>query len=334
MKFEYDDGNLPFISIGLWENIFNSIEVPIMILDEEHRIVRINESMKNKALIKDNVIGKKCYNVIHGTSSPPKFCPHAKTIQYNEEYTEEVEFPDFWLLVSTSPIYDFEGNLIGSGHIAQDITKQKEAEKEIQNLLELKELLMKETHHRVKNNLVTISSLLSLQAINTEDQNAKEALLDSQNRAKAMAIIHQKLYSYADFEKIDLNHYFTQLMDEILKTYSADKKIRYFLDVEDISFNVDTALILGLIINELVSNSLKYAFLGDEKYIIHVKLHESDDKFILSISDNGKSIPDHINLEEPDSFGLTLVNLLTKQLNGQISIKRDNGTVFIIEFEL
>ncbi len=334
MKFRHDNGNLPFISMGLWETIFNSIEVPIMILDKEHRIVRINKSMKNKTGIKHDVIGEKCYNIIHGTPAPPVFCPHAKTIQNNEEYTEEVEFPDFWLLVSTSPLYDFEGNLIGSGHIAQDITKQKEAEKEIHDLLELKELLMKETHHRVKNNLVTISGLLSLQAINIEDQSAKEALLDSQNRAKAMAIIHQKLYSYADFEKIDLNHYLTQLLDEILNTYSADKKVRYLLDVDDISLNVDTALILGLIINELVSNSLKYAFLEDEKYIIHVKLHKSDDKFILSISDNGKSIPDHINLEEPDSFGLTLVNLLTKQINGQISIKRDNGTLVTINFEL
>ncbi len=334
MNFKSEHGNMPFISKEMWETIFNASEVPLMILDTEHRIIRINESMKNKAFINHDVMGEKCYNVTHGLSKPPEFCPHVKTIQNNEEHTEEVEFPDFWLLVSTSPIYDHDGNLIGSGHIAQDITKQKKAEKKNQNLLELKELLLKETHHRVKNNLVTIAGLLSLQAINIKDQDAKEALLDSQNRAKAMAIIHQKLYSYANFEKIDLNHYFMQLLEEVLKTYSADKKIHYFLDVDDISFNVDTALILGLIINELVSNSLKYAFSEDKEGIIRVSLHKTSDGFILIVSDNGKSIPEYIDLENPDSFGLTIVNLLTKQINGQISVKRDNGTIFTIKFEL
>nr|WP_319373810.1 histidine kinase dimerization/phosphoacceptor domain -containing protein [uncultured Methanobacterium sp.] len=332
MNFISDSGELPFISGGLWESIFNSIEVPIMILDKEHKIVRINESMIDTAAIKGNVIGKKCYNIIHGTSTPPEFCPHSKTIQNNEEYTEEVEFPDFWLLVSTSPIYDFDGNLIGSGHIAQDITKQKEAEKKIQDLLEIKELLMKETHHRVKNNLVTISSLLFLQAMNIKDKDAKEALLDSQNRARSMAIIHQKLYSYADFEKVDLNLYFRQLIDEVIKSYSASE-IRYFLDVDNISFNVDTALILGLIVNELVSNSLKYAFPEDKKGIIRVNLHKINDEYVLNVSDNGKSNLENINLENPDSFGLTIVNLLVTQLNGQFSVKRDEGTIFTINFE-
>lgn len=325
-------GEIPFISGELWEAIFDSIEIPIMILDSEHRVVRINKSMIKKADIKGDVIGEKCYSIVHGTSTPPAFCPHSKTIENNEEYTEEVEFPDFWLLVSTSPIHDFEGNLIGSCHIAQDITKQKEAETETKNLLELKELLMKETHHRVKNNLVTISGLLSLQAINIKDKSAKDALLDSQNRAKAMAIIHQKLYSYADFEKVDLNLYFTQLIDEVLKTYSAGK-VQYVLDVENISFKVDTALILGLIINELVSNSLKYAF-EDGEGIIRVILQENGNKYTLEVSDNGKSIPELLDLKNTTSFGLTIVNLLVNQLNGEISVKRDEGTVFTITFEL
>ncbi|BDZ69936.1 histidine kinase dimerization/phosphoacceptor domain -containing protein [Methanobacterium petrolearium] len=328
-----NSGDLPFISRKLWESIFSSLEVPMMILDEEHRIVRINKSMKNKIFLEGNLIGEKCYNIIHGTSKPLEFCPHIKTMENDEEYTEEVKFPDLnlWLLVSTNPIHDSEGDIIGSFHIAQDITKQKESEEKKESLLELKELLMKETHHRVKNNLVTLSGLLSLQAINTEDESAKEALLDSQNRANAMAIIHQKLYSYADFEKIDLNRYLRQLMDEILKTYSVSE-VRYFLNVDHVSFDVDRALILGLIVNELVSNSLKYAF-SDDEGVIFINLRENDDTYILEVLDNGKSIPENINLQNPDSFGLTIVNLLVNQLDGEIDVKIDEGTYFTVKFK-
>ena len=191
---------------------------------------------------------------------------------------------------------------------------------------------MKEAHHRIKNNLVTISTLLSLQAKYINDQNAKEALMDSQNRAKAMAIIHQKIYSYADFEKIDLNNYFTQLIEEVLKTYSADKKINYYLDVKNISLNVDTSLILGLIIIELLSNSLKYAFNG-QNGIINVTLSKIKNKYILKVSDNGKSMQKDLDLENTGSFGLTIVNLLVTQLNGQITVNKSGGTIFTISFK-
>jgi len=185
----------------------------------------------------------------------------------------------------------------------------------------------------VKNNLATISSLLYLQSSYTEDPEAKEVLLDSKNRARTMSIIHQKLYTSRNFKKIDLNHYFRQLLDEALKTYSVDDKIHYSLDVDHINFDVDTALILGLILNELLSNSLKHAFFENVNCLIKVKLHKTQENYVLEISDNGKS-SENINMENQDSFGLTLINLLTDQLNGQISTKWDQGTVFTLRFPL
>ncbi|MGB9201037.1 histidine kinase dimerization/phosphoacceptor domain -containing protein [Methanobacterium sp.] len=320
------------LSKELWETIFDSIEVPMMLLDNNHRIIRINKSMKNIAKIFDDVIGKKCYETIHGLCEPPEFCPHSKTIEKNVKHTEEVLFQDQYLLVTTSPFQDSEGQILGSAHIAQDITELKEAEKKVQDTIKLKDLLIKETHHRVKNNLITISGLLYLQSQHIEDPEAKNVLLDSQNRARAMAIIHQKLYSQENLDCINLNYYFKQLLDEVVKTYAFDDKVKCILDIEDVALDTDTSLVLGLIVNELVSNSLKYAFTENEKGTINVSLNQNSGEFFLKISDNGNTISDDIDIENTSSFGLTIVNLLTNQIGGSIMVKRDKGTEFTIRF--
>jgi len=336
MDFGISNEDEPFIPLKSWESIFNTIKAPIMILDDEHRIVRINENMKSKMNILDNPIGKKCYNIVHGTNVPPEFCPHSNTLKNDKEYTEEVELPDFnsWLLVTTSPIQNVEGKTIGSAHIAQDITIQKQNEKKIQNSLELKDLLMRETHHRVKNNLTTISAIMYLQSEHIQNKNLKNILLDAKNRAKTMAVIHQKLYSQKKLEKIDIYYYFDQLLNEIIKTYSINPKIYYTLEVNNIELDEDTALILGLIVNELISNSVKYAFDDGKEGNINVSLHEIDGEFVLKISDDGKTISEDIDIHNNVNFGLTIVNLLVDQIGGQISIERAKGTTFKIIFKL
>ena len=317
----------------LWESIFNSIEVPMMLLNNDHRIIRINDCMKDVAKICDDVTGEKCYEIIHGSSEPPEFCPHSVTIEKNIKHTEEIVLQDHWLLVTTSPFHDSDGKILGSAHIAQDITKLKESEEKVQNTIKLKDLLIKETHHRVKNNLITISGLLYLQSQHIEDADAKKVLLDSQNRARAMALIHQKLYSQENLESINLNYYFKQLLDEVVKTYTFGDKVQYILDVEDIALDTDTSLILGLIVNELVSNALKYAFTENEEGAINVILHHNNGEFVLKISDNGNAISDDVDIENTGTFGLTIVNLLTNQIGGNVLIKRDYGTEFTIKFK-
>ena len=323
----------PVLSKELWETIFNTLEVPMMLLDNDHRIVRINDNMKDVMKIVDDVIGEKCHEIIHGSSEPPEFCPHSKTIENKVKHTEEIKLEDLWLLVTTSPFYTSDGKILGSAHIAQDITKIKEAEKKVQKTIKLKDLLIKETHHRVKNNLITISGLLYLQSQHIKDPDAKKALLDSQNRARAMALIHQKLYSQENLDSINLNYYFKQLLDEVVKTYAFDDKIQYILDVDDIALDTDTSLILGLIVNELVSNSLKYAFTRDENGTINISLHQENGEFTLKISDNGNTISRDIDINNTSSFGLTIVNLLTNQIGGKILVERDQGTKFIINFK-
>jgi PAS domain S-box-containing protein len=333
MNYVSDLSDQPHLSMELWETIFNSIEVPLMLLDNDHRIVRINESMKEVARVEDDVIGEKCHEIVHGSCEPPEFCPHSVTINKNVKYTREIELKDLWLLVTTSPLHDSDGQILGSAHIAQDITKIKEAGDKINKTVKLKDLLIKETHHRVKNNLITISGLLFLQSQDIEDTEAKKVLLDSQNRARAMALIHQKLYSQENLESINLNYYFKQLLDEVVKTYAYDDKVQYILDVDDVAMDTDTSLILGLIVNELVSNSLKYAFKENEKGTINVSLHGNNGEFVLKISDNGNAISDDIDIKNTSTFGLTIVNLLTDQIGGSILVEQAQGTVFTINFK-
>jgi len=334
MKFQLNEEYFQVIDQKSWEFIFNSVEAPIMILDDQHRIIRINENMKSVMNISGNPIMEKCYKIVHGTEYPPDFCPHSQTIENHKKCTEEIELPDLdaWLLVTTSPIHNPQGKLVGSTHIAQDITKLKENEEKSKKSLELKDLLMKETHHRVKNNLVTLSGLLYLQAEHVEDQNAKDILLDSKNRARAMAIIHEKLYSNKTLETINLYFYLNQLLDEVLKSYSITDKIQYDLDLDDIILDSNTALIIGLIVNELVSNSLKYAFPDDAEGLIKVSFHDKNGEYILKISDNGKTLPESIDINNIDSFGLTIVNLLVNQIEGKITVEREEGTIFTIKF--
>lgn len=333
----YESEPKKFISFEQWENIFNSLEVPMMIINDKQDIIRINNSMKCNVKNKDNIIGEKCYKIVHGTFEPPENCPHLKTIKYGTKNVENIEIQELnsWFRVTTSPTYDSEGNLSGSAHVAQDITDLIITKNELEKSLELKDLLMSEIHHRVQNNLVTVASLLYLQALNTNDTNVKNILMDAQSRTKAMSIMYQKINSFKEFEKIELKYYFQQLLDEIVKDYP--KELKYFLDVHCSSIDVDTTLILGLIINELVSNSLKYAFSDKQRAIIKIIFQKINNQYILKISDNGKLRKDKIDINNKDiinskSFGITMVTLLTEQLNGQISVKYDEGTIFTITF--
>lgn len=326
----------PFLSVDQWESLFENIEVPAMLLNDKHEIIRINDSMKNVLKLKEAPIGEKCYKIVHGTTEPIENCPHSKSLKTKMTNVEKIEFPDLnaWFLVTTGPISDSE-NINVYSHIGQDITDLINTKNELEKSVEFKELLMKETHHRVKNNFMSMSSLLFIQSLNAQDSSAKSALMDAQNRVKSMAITHQTIYSRENFEKIELKYYFKQLLDELLKDHH-NENITYLLDVDYVLMESNKALVLGLILTELVSNSLKYAFSEDDMGIIQVKFVENDDKYIFEVSDNGNQ-EKIIDLNDDDivnseSFGLSMVKLLTKQLNGEISVKYLDGTIFTIIF--
>ena len=216
-----------------------------------------------------------------------------------------------------------------------DITERKLAEAKIQTSLREKEVLLQEVHHRVKNNLQVISSLLDLQSQEIEDKAMLEVFRESQNRVQSMAIVHEKLYQSKDFAKINFAEYTESLTSYLFKAYALNiSNITLVLDIDDVNFNIDTAIPCGLIINELVSNALKYAFPDNTAGTIRIALHSDlDNDLRLTVQDNGVGLPINWDVKSVKSLGIQLVKILTKQLKGTIELDKSAGSKFIIRFE-
>jgi two-component sensor histidine kinase len=216
--------------------------------------------------------------------------------------------------------------LIGMGsYIFRVYSRTRKAEKE-------KSALLKEIHHRVKNNLQVISSLLNLQSGTLSDDLSKTAVTESKSRVKSMALIHQLLYQSEMFTNINFASYLEQLMSSLHSTYcKPGENIRYKISAEPIKLDVDRAIPMGLIINELVTNAYKYAFQGKKEGNIEICLtKQPENDLLLSIADNGIGLPEKIDIQKTNSLGLRLVNLLVKQLKANINHERKNGTIIKI----
>lgn len=213
-------------------------------------------------------------------------------------------------------------------------TQRKKAELEITSSLHEKEILLKEIHHRVKNNLQIVSSLIFFQLKQISDPEMLEMLRDGQNRVKTMALIHERLYQSGDLANIDFREYLKKLTTFLMQSYGVNQaKIKLRLNVHDIKISVDTAVPCGLIVNELISNSLKHGFKNRDSGEIRVDMgFDEANKLIMKISDNGVGFPHGLKIEKTDSLGLRLVQNLTKQINGKAEFYNNNGTIVKITF--
>lgn len=196
------------------------------------------------------------------------------------------------------------------------------------------ETLMRELHHRVKNNLQIISSLLGLQSMKLEDEKAQRAVAEGKERIRAMSLIHQKLYQDEDITAVNIKNYIENLVGELCQSYGYNEKAKIEIDVPDISMDADTTLPLGLIINELVSNAFKYAFDDIAEPVLALSLvNQGNGNFRFSFSDNGKGLPEGFSIDQARSFGMKLINLLVKQLKGKLEIQSTSGLSYQIVFE-
>ena len=217
--------------------------------------------------------------------------------------------------------------------IDHDITERKRAEEQIKASLKEKEVLLREIHHRVKNNLQVISSLLDLQADYVEDKRALEIFNESQNRIRTMALVHEYLYQSKDLARIDFAEYIQDLANSLFQPYENSNAIRLRINVEDdISLDIDKAIPCGLILNELVSNSLKHAFPAGEEDEIRIDFRSEKDKCMLIVSNNGVDFPKDLDFRNTESLGLQIVVDLTEQLDGTVELDGSGGTTFKIAF--
>jgi PAS domain S-box-containing protein len=228
-----------------------------------------------------------------------------------------------------------ERSLEGFIITAADITERKEAEDQLRLSLQEKEVLLKEIHHRVKNNMQVISSLLDLQSAQITDPLIRAPFLDSQNRIKSMALIHERLYQSPDLARIDFTNYVQILVPRLFDSYQiTGQQVSLKLEAAAISLEVSQAIPCGLIINELIANALKHAFREGRQgqLVLSMAQTAGDEEIVLVVADNGIGLPDEVMLGQANTLGLQLVQVLTKQLKGSITIDRSAGTRFELRF--
>lgn len=265
-----------------------------------------------------------------------KYCLDNSCLLDNYEFEYRMLAADgraVWLYDIVNVVRDGDKPQVLRGFMI-DITERKRVEAQIKASLKEKEVLLKEIHHRVKNNLQIISSLLSLQSGYIEDEKTLEILKAGENRIASMALVHEQLYQSKDLAKINSAEYIENLVSTLFSSYNINLEfICLNLNIDDICIDVDTAIPCGLIINELVSNSLKYAFLPGKNGKICVYFQKYDcTRFILTVSDNGIGFPKNIDFQHTDSLGLQIVTALTNQLGGSIELIREIGTEFKMIF--
>jgi PAS domain S-box-containing protein len=284
---------------------------------------------KKPGILKSGEHDKKFYKELHETI-------HSGRI-YRGEIINRKKNGEIYFVASTiTPITDMQGNITHFVTTEKDITERKIAEEQLKASLKEKEILLQEIHHRVKNNMQVISSMLSLQSEYITEKKYRDMFEESQNRISSMALIHEKLYQSRDFAKIDLSQYIKDLVNYLFRYYGINTgNIALNLNIENVYIGIDSGIPCGLIINELVTNSLKHAFPDGRKGEMKISLRSIDANMIeLAVSDNGTGIPEDLDFRNTKSLGLHLVTMLAEnQLHGEIHLDRSKGTEFKIKFK-
>jgi len=213
-----------------------------------------------------------------------------------------------------------------------DITEHRRAEEEVKRLLAEKELLLKEVHHRLKNNINTAMSLLLLQSKKMKDPSAVEALMDARNRMQSMEALYDRLYRPESFNEMRIRDYLPPLIDQIVNMFPHKEALKIKTEMADFALSTKKLSPLGIIVNELITNAMKHAFTGRDEGTIRISASLQETRAALVFEDNGIGIPEEIDSEHSTGLGLQLVTLLAKQLKGSMQIERGNGTRFTLEF--
>jgi PAS domain S-box-containing protein len=327
------------------ESIFNSTENMLMwTMDKDYKLTSFNNNTLNwfKEFIKEiPQVDEPILPVIERhldenyNQGQLKAFDHAfngKPQQFEFAVKSE-EAGTIWLQAFLNPVY-VDGKLEEVSCLMYDNTERKQIDRKIRDSLKEKEVLLQEVHHRVKNNLQVISSILNLQSSYVTDPSTLDILQESQNRIKSMSFIHETLYRTTDFSSINFSEYIKSLSHNLIQSYTLQNcKVDFVADIDTIEMSIDQSIPCGLIVNELVSNALKYAFKDRKKGKLMIELKENGKQVSLRVSDDGVGLPENFKFEKNDSLGVQLVYSLTEQLDGTIEVNSEKGTSFLITFE-
>lgn len=256
---------------------------------------------------------------------------HAEHIYFDKDKEEAQK--DYIFNFIYEPLFDDGGEVYGIFVEAMDYSKQITYQEELEKSLKEKETLLAEIHHRVKNNLAIVTSMMQLQAMETEDIDLQGALRSAQQRIQTIATIQELLYDSESLSHLNFGENVRQLLNNLRDIYGSEKQITVDLQIEDIPMNINQAIPCALMVNEVVTNAYKHAFNNKKEGEIGVSLYEQEKKVVVEVTDNGVGIPDNLIQEDSSTIGMTLINLLKQQLGGDVQFSNKNGTQFKLEFE-
>jgi PAS domain S-box-containing protein len=321
-----------------FRTIFETAQELIFLKNRELRYTLVNPAMERLfGLPANRIVGMSDEDLFDGETADYNACLDRRVLageSVTDESIKTVNGKPRSFNITKVPIRNETGTIIGLCGIARDTTERKRMEEALHQSVREKELLLKETHHRVKNNMQIISSILNLQAKSIKDPVALEGLKMCQSRIRSMSLIHEKLYRSRDISSVDFGEYVRSLAAALLHSCQIDPdRVKLRFETDEVFLDMNTAIPCGLIVNELVLNALKHAFPRRKAGEVRIALarNESGD-CVLTVSDTGVGFPKNLDFRKTDSLGLQLVNLLVEQIGGTIRMRRAGGTKFEIAF--
>lgn len=318
------------------EAIINAISEHVVLQSPAQEIIWANKAAADAVgMPADQLIGRYCYDVWGGRSKSCGDCPIINTIETGCEHQREQSTQDGRVrLVRGYPVKDEDGRVIGAVETTRDITDWKTGQQQIYTALSEKDTLVREIHHRVKNNLAVVSSLLRLQSRRTTDEDHRQMFEDMEERVRSMALAHEMLYQSESLAEVEMKEYVDRLVRHLFTSVGIlGQRINFKKEIGNVWLRLDRAVPLGCILTELISNSLKHAFSDMAHGEIVVALYETgNDGLELIVKDNGIGLPQDVDFARHDSFGLSLVRILAAQLGGSVHQITGKGTEIKLNF--
>jgi PAS domain S-box-containing protein len=319
-----------------FRSLFEHANDAVFLIDLNGVHIRINKKAADMTgYDTEDLVGKTTHDIVapgeHAEADHKlQGLIEGQTFPLYERTFRKKDGTEFPVEINVALIRDGEGRPLCVQSIVRDITDRKRKERALRTALLEKEILLKEVHHRVKNNMQVVSSLLSLQKQFINDPALSEVLRESQRRIKSMSLVHEKLYQSRDLSQVAFSDYIHSLVAHLVVSQQIQEdRIKVHFDLEDLFFDIQTAVPCGLIINELVSNAFKHAFPKNRPGEISIRLKRlAGDSFLLAVKDNGVGLPDGFSIEVSQTMGMQLITLLSEQLEGRIEIDRSDGTEF------
>lgn len=326
------------------QSIIDDTADVVTVVEPDLTIVRANPAAEEMARRHTGtvevppVVGRTCHDVFFGLDRPCPACPARLALEHRVPQSRIAPFPDAehpvrWYDTSASPVLDARGDVVYLIEAARDVTELKHLQDDLRRSADDKELLLREIHHRVKNNLNMVISLLRLQFADNPDASVQQSVTTAIERIRSMSLVHQFLYQSDTQSSIDFGGFVRQVVDRLSQTYPVGSAVGFEVDIADIAVGIAAAAPVSLIVNELVTNALKYAFPAGKTGTITVTTAPAGENEIeLVVGDDGVGLPAGFDVRSARSLGMQLVAGLTDQMHGEISVSGEAGTRFAIRF--